>query len=108
MISHLQSQRRAVQMLHTRIGIIISYVDSLIKEDGTKMDYATLRSIQALVASLPASEHKTFREEFEQEYADVQLTAYLSTLTKTANLLNDVRNMSDSLLRSTNASTGRR
>jgi len=55
------------------------------------MDYAILRSIQALVASLPASEHKTFREEFEQEYADVELTAYLSTLTKSANLLNDVR-----------------
>jgi COP9 signalosome complex subunit 6 len=78
-------------MLHTRIGVIISYVESLIKggEDAT-LDYPTLRSIQALVASLPASEHKTFREEFQQEYADVQLTAYLSTLTKTANLLNDV------------------
>ncbi|KIM29040.1 hypothetical protein M408DRAFT_329068 [Serendipita vermifera MAFF 305830] len=90
LIAHLQSQRRAVQMLHTRIGVIISYVESLIKEDGTKMDYAILRSIQALVASLPASEHKTFREEFDQEYADVQLTAYLSTLTKTANILNDI------------------
>lgn len=90
-ISHLQSQRAATQMLHARIGIIISYVENLIKgSEGTKLDYPTLRTIQSLVASLPASEHKTFREEYEQEYADVQLTAYLSTLTKTANVLNDV------------------
>jgi COP9 signalosome complex subunit 6 len=60
-----------------------------------------------LIASLPASEIKAFREEFEtvgqflfmtpyqahtipQEYEDVQLTAFLSTLTKSANILNDV------------------
>lgn len=78
-------------MLHARIGIIISYVESLIKgEEGCKLDYPILRTIQSLVASLPASEHKTFKDEFETEYADVQLTAYLSTLTKTANVLNDV------------------
>lgn len=98
-ISHLQNQRAAIQMLHTRIGVIISYLESLIAgKEGCKVDYPILRSIQALVSSLPASEHKTFREEFQQEYADVQLTAYLSTLTKTANILNDVRIISASLM----------
>jgi COP9 signalosome complex subunit 6 len=62
------------------------------------------------MASLPATESPGFREEFDtvsfsilearprdsltltlfQEYEDVQLTAYLSSLTKSANILNDV------------------
>ena len=71
-------------------------------------DHATLRSLSALIASLPASENKEFRKEFDtvgscyhvriqasdqlplKEYEDVQLTAYLSTLTKSASILNDV------------------
>ena len=76
----------------------------------TQKDHATLRSLSALIASLPASENKGFREEFKtvcfvsillryrtlnrrisKEYEDVQLTAVLSTLTKSANILNDVR-----------------
>jgi COP9 signalosome complex subunit 6 len=43
-----------------------------------------------LIASLPATENNAFREEFETEYEDVQLTAFLSSLTKSANILNDV------------------
>lgn len=73
-------------------------------------DHATLRSLSALVASLPASESRGFREEFEtvrcvsvfvtgyispsvipQEYEDVQLTAYLAALTKSSDILNEVR-----------------
>ena len=53
-------------------------------------DHATLRALSALIASLPASENKGFREEFDTEYEDVQLTAYLATLTKSANILNEV------------------
>lgn len=72
-------------------------------------DHTALRSLSALVASLPASEHHEFREEFDQvsiiarilcpqiddaivtqEYEDVQLTSYLFSLTKTANAMNDV------------------
>jgi hypothetical protein len=63
------------------------------------------------MASLPASESKGFREEFDtvgfmtgsglivvtksrhQEYEDVQLTAFLSTLTKSANVLNNVASL---------------
>lgn len=40
---------------------------------------------------MPASDAPEFREEFDTEYEDVQLTAYLATLTKSANILNDVR-----------------
>ncbi len=55
-----------------------------------KKDHATLRALSALIASLPASENGGFREEFDTEYEDVQLTAYLATLTKSSNILNEV------------------
>ncbi|THH23108.1 hypothetical protein EUX98_g8074 [Antrodiella citrinella] len=93
--SHLYNQRAAVKMLHDRILVLVKYVTDVIAGQATK-DHATLRSLSALIASLPASGHKEFRDEFDTEYEDVQLTAYLSTLTKSASLLNDT-NMSSSL-----------
>ena len=65
MVSHLQNQRSAIQMLHTRIEVVSTYVAAVLKGESPN-DYATLRSIQAMVAGLPANEHKTFREEFDQ------------------------------------------
>jgi len=64
-VSHLQNQRSAIQMLHTRIDVVSTYVEAVLKGEAPN-DYATLRSIQAMVAGLPANEHKTFREEFDQ------------------------------------------
>jgi len=46
--------------------------------------------LAALIASLPASENRHFREEFEKEKSDVLLTTYLSTLTKSQMILNDL------------------
>ncbi|KAI0374471.1 COP9 signalosome subunit 6 [Pilatotrama ljubarskyi] len=87
--SHLQTQRAAVKMLHDRILLLVKYVSDVIA-GSAKKDHATLRALSALIASLPASENKEFREEFDTEYEDVQLTAYLANLTKSANLLNDL------------------
>ncbi|KAF8898427.1 COP9 signalosome subunit 6 [Infundibulicybe gibba] len=75
--SHLQTQRSAVKMLHERILVLVKYVTDVIAGEAPK-DYATLRALTALIASLPASENKAFREEFDTEYEDVQLTAFLS------------------------------
>jgi len=87
--SHLQTQRSAVKMLHERILLLVKYVSDVIADQAPK-DHATLRALTALIASLPATENKAFREEFETEYEDVQLTAFLSSLTKSANILNDL------------------
>ncbi|KAI0095258.1 COP9 signalosome subunit 6 [Irpex rosettiformis] len=87
--SHLQTQRAAVKMLHDRIVLLVRYVTAVVAGEATK-DNATLRALSALLASLPASEDLQFREEFDTEYEDVQLTTYLSTLTKSANILNDL------------------
>ncbi|KZT74893.1 COP9 signalosome subunit 6 [Daedalea quercina L-15889] len=89
--SHLNSQRAAVKMLHDRIVLLVKYVsDVLAGASRATKDHSTLRALSALIASLPASDHKGFREEFDTEYEDVQLTAYLSALTKSASLLNDL------------------
>ncbi|KAF8514501.1 maintenance of mitochondrial structure and function-domain-containing protein [Gautieria morchelliformis] len=99
LLSHLQTQRAAIKMLHDRIQVLVSYVTSVISdvyspyrtlEGKAPNDHATLRSLSALLASLPASEQPEFREEFDTEYADVQLTAYLAALTKSTNALNDL------------------
>ncbi|KAG0709093.1 maintenance of mitochondrial structure and function-domain-containing protein [Suillus ampliporus] len=87
--SHLQAQRAAVKMLHERILVLVQYVTNVITGQ-VPTDHTTLRSLSALIASLPASENKGFREEFNTEYEDVQLTAFLSSLTKSTNILNDL------------------
>ncbi|KAG6381380.1 maintenance of mitochondrial structure and function-domain-containing protein [Boletus reticuloceps] len=86
--SHLQAQRAAVKMLHERILVLVQYVTNVLAGQVPK-DHTILRSISALIASLPASENKGFREEFDTEYEDVQLTAFLSALTNSTNTLND-------------------
>lgn len=89
LLSYLQTQRAAVKMLHDRIQILISYVSSVIAGSAPK-DHAALRSLSALLASLPAIDHPEFREEFNAEYADVQMTAYLASLTKSTLALNEL------------------
>ncbi|KAF9270529.1 hypothetical protein L218DRAFT_914658 [Marasmius fiardii PR-910] len=89
--SHLQTQRAAVKMLHDRILILVQYVTDVIAEKAP-LDNDILRSISALMASLPATENKTFRQEFDTEYEDVQLTAFLSSLTQSTNILNEIVN----------------
>ncbi|KAK1232074.1 hypothetical protein PQX77_004792 [Marasmius sp. AFHP31] len=87
--SHLQTQRAAVKMLHDRILLLVQYVTDVIAAKAPA-DNGILRSISALIASLPATENKAFRQEFNTEYEDVQLTAFLSSLTKSTNLLNEI------------------
>jgi len=79
--SHLQNQRSAIKMLHERILILLKYVTDVIAgkiffsspeaqaficaPGQSRPDHGILRSVAALVASLPASENKHFREEFD-------------------------------------------
>lgn len=87
--SHLHTQQAAVKMLHERILVLVQYVANAIAGQVPK-DHTILRSLSALIASLPASESNTFREEFNTEYEDVKLTAFLSVLTKSTNTLNNL------------------
>ncbi|KAI5991595.1 maintenance of mitochondrial structure and function-domain-containing protein [Pisolithus albus] len=87
--SHLHTQHAAVKMLHERISVLVQYVANAIAGQIPK-DHTILRSLSALIASLPASENNAFREEFNTEYEDVKLTAFLSVLTQSTNTLNNL------------------
>jgi len=89
LVSHLQTQRAAVKMLHDRIVLLTQYVTSVLAQK-VPMDRTVLRALASLLATLPASESSEFRKEFDTEYTDVQITAYLSTLTKTTDVLNNL------------------
>jgi len=68
-------------MLHDRILVLVQYVTDVLAgklttqflaffilsftEEKAPKDHTTLRSLAALIASLPASESKEFRKEFE-------------------------------------------
>jgi COP9 signalosome complex subunit 6 len=68
-------------MLHDRILLLVKYVTeviagqlsnqpcitvySLLVSGAATKDHVTLRSLSALIASLPASENKEFRKEFD-------------------------------------------
>jgi COP9 signalosome complex subunit 6 len=80
--SHLQTQRAAIKMLHERIMVLVKYVAEVVAgelchcetgfscskdtiEGRATKDHAALRSLSALMASLPATESPGFREEFD-------------------------------------------
>jgi COP9 signalosome complex subunit 6 len=67
-------------MLHDRILVLVSYVKDVLSgtsyyllrysyliplSGSTPKDHATIRSLAALIASLPASDSQGFRDEFE-------------------------------------------
>ena len=73
-------------MLHERLSVLVEYVSGAVAGESTanvtscflvrkfrvivhtgtaRKDHEILRSLSALVASLPASEHPAFREEFD-------------------------------------------
>ncbi|KAK4688504.1 COP9 signalosome complex subunit 6, partial [Tremellales sp. Uapishka_1] len=116
LISNLTTQRNAIRMLYERIQVLLSYVDEIINSQSTfphinennvdmshfpekaKPDYTILRQISALVATLPTMNAPEFKEELMTEYSDVQLTAYLTALTKQLSVLANV-SMSQAPLR---------
>ncbi|GAA6006205.1 hypothetical protein JCM10207_000561 [Rhodosporidiobolus poonsookiae] len=82
LLAALSTQRNALSMLHSRISVILSYLQSL-QSGNARVDPETLRQIAALVASLPGDRGAdAFRDEFMTEYNDVLLTTYLAALTK--------------------------
>ncbi|WRT68904.1 uncharacterized protein IL334_005886 [Kwoniella shivajii] len=87
-VANLTTQRNAIRMLYERIAVLLQYITVVINENA-KPDHPILRQISALVASLPTMDAKEFRDELVTEYSDVQLTAYLTNLTKQLNALSE-------------------
>ncbi|KAI8075409.1 putative COP9 signalosome, subunit CSN6 [Gilbertella persicaria] len=89
LISHLTTQRNAIAMLHTRIQFLLQYLED-IASGVMPMDHDVVRQISSLCKRSPILEKKAFEEQFTTEYNDVLLVAYLASITKGLNTVNDL------------------
>ncbi|OBZ91667.1 COP9 signalosome complex subunit 6 [Choanephora cucurbitarum] len=89
LIAHLTTQRNAIAMLHTRIQFLLRYLQDT-ESSQIPMDHDIVRQISSLCRRSPILEKKAFETQFSTEYDDVLLVAYLATITKGLNTVNDL------------------
>ncbi|KAI7860545.1 maintenance of mitochondrial structure and function-domain-containing protein [Circinella umbellata] len=89
MISHLTTQRNAIAMLHARIQFLQQYLQDA-KEEKIPLDHDIVRQISSLCRRSPLMNSKEFNEQFAVEMDDVLLVAYLATITKGMDTMNDL------------------
>lgn len=97
-------------MLRDRIKIIVDYVNAM-KNKEVPLDQGILREVNNLCHYLPIveSENSKFNESFYNQWNDVALIAYLGSLTKGSNSLNQfVQKFSLIYDKHQNVSMGRR
>nr|XP_018259028.1 uncharacterized protein I303_08571 [Kwoniella dejecticola CBS 10117]OBR81186.1 hypothetical protein I303_08571 [Kwoniella dejecticola CBS 10117] len=88
MVANLTTQRNAIRMLYERVTVLLQYITAVLNKTA-QPDHAILRQISAIIAALPTMDAQGFRDELTTEYDDVQLTTYLTTLTKQLNALSE-------------------
>jgi len=87
--SHMTAVFNAITMLNQRIKILMTFLDAT-KGGKIPTDHSLLRRIASLTNQLPAIDTQQFQQEFINEYNDALLIAYLSTMTKGANTVNEM------------------
>lgn len=85
---NLTTQRNAIRMLYERIEVLVKYI-SAVMDKTAPADHSLLRQITSLVATLPTIDAAEYKAELSTEYSDVQLTSYLTSLTKQLAALSD-------------------
>ncbi|GAA5798105.1 COP9 signalosome subunit 6 [Helicostylum pulchrum] len=89
LIAHLTTQRNAIAMLNSRIQFLQQYLQDT-KSGVVPVDHDIIRQISSLCRRSPVLEKKAFDEQFSTEYNDVLLVAYLASITKGLNTVNDL------------------
>jgi len=89
LITQLDGMHNAINMLHIRIKILLQFLEAT-KKGTIPTDHALLRKIASIIQFLPCMDTAEFHESFLKEYNDTLLVAYLSTITKGTNTLNDL------------------
>ncbi|NWH43274.1 CSN6 protein, partial [Fregata magnificens] len=88
---HLIAQHSAIKMLHSRVKLILEYVRA--SEAGeVPFNHEILREAYALCHCLPVLSTDKFKTDFYDQCNDVGLMAYLGTITKTCNTMNQFVN----------------
>ncbi|MBW0490626.1 hypothetical protein O181_030341 [Austropuccinia psidii MF-1] len=98
LLANLITQRNAIKMLHSKLGVIVSYLQQFNSPEQTnsealqsKFDHELLRELSSLVTCLPnPTENPFFKNEFMTESNDGLLTSYLSAQSKTLNQTNQL------------------
>ncbi|KAI9310169.1 maintenance of mitochondrial structure and function-domain-containing protein [Dichotomocladium elegans] len=89
LVSHLTTQRNAIAMLHSRVRFLCQYLQDIV--DGkVPRDHDLLRQTASVVRRSPLMDNNEFNEQFATEMNDVMLVAYLTTITKGINAMNDL------------------
>ncbi|KAG2193353.1 hypothetical protein INT47_001017 [Mucor saturninus] len=89
LIAHLTTQRNAIAMLNSRIQFLYQYLQDT-KSGVIPVDHDIIRQISSLCRRSPILEKKAFDDQFSTEYNDVLLVAYLASITKGLNTVNDL------------------
>ncbi|KAI9332260.1 COP9 signalosome complex subunit 6-like protein [Pilaira anomala] len=89
LIAHLTTQRNAIAMLNARIQFLQQYLQDT-KSGIIPVDHDIIRQISSLCRRSTILEKKAFEEQFSTEYNDVLLVAYLASVTKGLNTVNDL------------------
>ncbi|KAG0957135.1 hypothetical protein G6F32_001434 [Rhizopus arrhizus] len=89
LVSHLTTQRNAIAMLHSRIQFLHDYLQD-VKSGLMPVDHNLLRQISSVCKRSTVLEKKSFNDQFSTEYNDVLLVAYLASITKGLNIVNDL------------------
>lgn len=102
LVPHLSSLYNAVKMLNDRVRVVIQYLHTVKQQQQQQQqggtgevslrdsDYRTLRHISSLCNRLPAVDSPKFSQEYVNELNESLMIAYLATMTKNSNLLNEV------------------
>jgi len=89
LIAHLGGMQNAINMLHIRIKIILSFIEATQRGE-VAPDHALLRQIASMTQLLPCINNNLFRESFLREYNDTLLVTYLASITKGTNGINEL------------------
>uniref|UniRef100_A0A8C9SU24 COP9 signalosome complex subunit 6 n=1 Tax=Scleropages formosus TaxID=113540 RepID=A0A8C9SU24_SCLFO len=88
---HLIAQHSAIKMLHSRVKVILEYVKA-VEAGEVPFNHEILREANALCHRLPVLSTLKFKTDFYDQCNDVGLMAYLGTITKTCNSMNQFIN----------------
>lgn len=87
----LIAQHNAIKMLYSRVKLILQYIKA-VKEGEIPKNQDILREAYSLCYRLPVLNTDKFKEDFYNQCNDVCLMAYLGTITKGCNTINQFVN----------------
>lgn len=88
---HLVAQHSSIKMLHSRVKLILEYIKAVQAGEVPK-NHDILREAYSLCYRLPVLNTDRFKADFYNQCNDVCLMAYLGTITKGCNTINQFVN----------------